>query len=545
MSTDEPDVPESILPGATPSIFRHPALAGFRLLRCEESNFFSEIWRAQAPSGAEKILYRYFGLTPQRAVDGLARFQRVSHAGLLPLEFLCGYGDQVVLLGEAHDRTLRDCFAGYWDRGMPGIPPHELLDHLRVAAATLDALFEAHGLLHLALRPRSLVFKDGQLLVNGFGLMQVLWLPDRWLAPRVNSRYAAPELFQRRITPKCDQYSLALIYAEMRTGVHPFARQSPPPTTEPDLGLLSSAEQQIIRTALGAQAYLRYPSCGDLIQALTDAIGTGESVAGAESPAVSMLEKPEPEAAAGLLQIVAADEQFLQALSTATLGKRELRFAGAMQYITETGVFLEHTLVTRTDQEQLLTVLTNLLARWDADQIELGDKGITFRLSAAPTWWAAALRRKVALRVRLDTRFARRERQEACVAVQIRIEPETAEPPCVPEMLEDVGLAFLRALRDQLRAAAEMRIHQRWEWREPVRVLPVYYELDLLHSVECVGKDLSTRGIGFVAPGWLPAAHVCLHLPWLVGYTDKAIRVTIVRCTPRRDGLFEVGAMFE
>src|SRR5262249_50058805 len=57
MSTDESDVPESTLLGATPSIFRHPALDGFRLLRCEESNFFSEIWRAQSPSGEEKILY--------------------------------------------------------------------------------------------------------------------------------------------------------------------------------------------------------------------------------------------------------------------------------------------------------------------------------------------------------------------------------------------------------------------------------------------------------------------------------------------------------
>ena len=40
-------------------------------------------------------------------------------------------------------------------------------------------------------------------------------------------RYAAPELFTSALSRHCDQYSLALVYAEMLTGVHPFRGLGP------------------------------------------------------------------------------------------------------------------------------------------------------------------------------------------------------------------------------------------------------------------------------------------------------------------------------
>jgi hypothetical protein len=250
-------------------------LRGFRFLRSEGGTFLSESWRVLTPAGRERILHRFFGLSPKRAVEGLAKLHALVHPGLLPMQLLGSDGEQLLMLGETFDHSLLDRFAGYWDRGTPGIPVLELLDCLRATAETLDALDQAYSLHHLALRPRSVVFKDGQPLLKGFGILQLLWAPNRWLPARVNTRYAAPELFEGRTTPRSDQYSLALVYAEMRCGVHPFARHSPPAPVEPDLDLVSSAEQEVLRRALSLRAYARYPNCVTFIKELERASSVG------------------------------------------------------------------------------------------------------------------------------------------------------------------------------------------------------------------------------------------------------------------------------
>jgi hypothetical protein len=212
-------------------------------------------------------------------------------------------------------------------------------------------------------------------------------------------------------------------------------------------------------------------------------------------------------------------------------------------FLTEPGLWLDHTFLVRLDPDQLQTQLIQALGRWDARPLEQDSGGLSFCISTAPTWWTLVRRRAEVLRVRLEVRPARLGRDPA-FALRVHIYPDTAGPPA-PDVLEEVGLAFLRALRDQLGAAADLRRYPRWECRRPVRVLPVYDGLNFLHAVDCTAKDVSAKGIGLLAPGWFPAAHIGLHLPWLPGFDDTAVRAAVVRCTPRSDGLFDVGAVFE
>lgn len=543
-SVDEGDLLATIPPGFPPpqaiSLLKHPALAGYRFLQRESSNAYTEKWRVETPAGEVRILHRYFDLNPRQAAEGVARLQTIAHARLANLEFLCGWGSQFLLLSDAHDQTLREVFAGYWQRGMSGVPQLELIGLLRQAAETLDELYEATCLSHLGLNPRSLVVKNGQLYITDYALMQLLWLPKRWLPPLVNPRYAAPELFMGRITPKSDQFSLALIYAELRTGVHPYGRRQPPPFGDADLDLLSSPERAIIQRALNPQAYARFHSCRDLVRALETIPGlTGSPDVGRTGAASGDM------GTMSNFEIMALSQQFLHALGRETLGQRQLCEGPGFQYLSEPGQVLEHTFLVRKQLTEFLTQLEAFLARSHASRVDSVDQTLQFTLSGSASRVPYLRRVSCSLRVQLRLRLASHPVHDPLLTVHARLVPVAGQAALHAGVLEKVGVAFLKKLRERNGAIAELRSRQRWECSRPICVLPVYHDLHLLHSVECVGKDISTKGIGFYAPGWLPAAQILVRLPWLTDFADKAIRATVVRCVPRRDGLFEIGAVFE
>src|SRR5207253_2326803 len=106
------------------------------------------------------------------------------------------------------------------------------------------------------------------------GLAHLFWVPaNQSVAPR-NSRYAAPELFERQVSRTCDQYSLALIYQELLTGAHPFRGRALQPASGgrapagPDLQPLPARDREAIARALNPDPLERWPSCTDLVRAL-------------------------------------------------------------------------------------------------------------------------------------------------------------------------------------------------------------------------------------------------------------------------------------
>src|SRR5262249_16017562 len=94
----------------------------------------------------------------------------------------------------------------------------------------------------------------------------------------------APELFQGKLTPACDQYSLAVVYAELLTGKVPFDGKNcrqlmlQHSTETPNLEGLPASDLAIIARALAKDPAQRFASCTELINApLCDAGATGTS----------------------------------------------------------------------------------------------------------------------------------------------------------------------------------------------------------------------------------------------------------------------------
>jgi serine/threonine protein kinase len=110
--------------------------------------------------------------------------------------------------------------------------------------------------------------------LSDFGLASIITGRMRSHRRAGTTLYAAPEVFQGRLSDRTDQYSLAVTYCELRTGHLPFPaaparfdrRYVPPP---PDLAMLTLAERPIVRRALNPVPQDRWPSCGALVGQLT------------------------------------------------------------------------------------------------------------------------------------------------------------------------------------------------------------------------------------------------------------------------------------
>jgi hypothetical protein len=88
--------------------------------------------------------------------------------------------------------------------------------------------------------------------------------------------FAAPELFQGRVTPWTDQFSLAITYVVLRMGRSPFRSSSPSQLrrfqeqAKVDLKGLARSERLIIAKATEFKPENRFKSCTELAQALDE-----------------------------------------------------------------------------------------------------------------------------------------------------------------------------------------------------------------------------------------------------------------------------------
>src|SRR6476620_11529883 len=98
-----------------------------------------------------------------------------------------------------------------------------LLRFLRDAAEALDHMNEKHNLQHLDVKPRNLFIIGDRVKVADFGLVKHLERQNSsGLLGGVTPLYAPPETFVGKISPQSDQYSLAIVYQEMLTGLRPY-----------------------------------------------------------------------------------------------------------------------------------------------------------------------------------------------------------------------------------------------------------------------------------------------------------------------------------
>ena len=251
---------------------------GYRLKDRIGSGGFGEVWSAEAPGGllkAVKIVYGFHDeKRAQAELKALDRVKTLRHPFLLNLERIEIYGGQLVVVTELADKSMADLFNEFILDGETGIPREKILQYTRDAGDALDYMGNEHNLQHLDIKPENLLMVSGHVKVADFGLIKDLHNASQSLMQGMTPAYAAPELFDGRPGNKSDQYSLAIVYQEMLTGVRPFPGSTPAQLAaqhmhgKPNLRSLPKGDQAIIAKALAKNADHRFDSCREMADEL-------------------------------------------------------------------------------------------------------------------------------------------------------------------------------------------------------------------------------------------------------------------------------------
>jgi serine/threonine protein kinase len=259
----------------------HP---GYRLRRLRGCGGFGEVWEADAPDGtlvALKFLPCPKGQGAPQELRSIRMVRDLPHPQLTQVEKVwCAPGFLVIVM-ELADGSLADLLEVYQaDLGTP-LPPDHVCPLLTQAAQALDFLNTQQHLLqgqwatvqHCDVTLPNLLVFGQKVKLSDFGLTTALSFREKAHFRAGTPAYAAPEVFQGRVSDHTDQYALAVCYCLLRSGRPPFPdtpREFVPGYVRPapDLTMLEAAERPVIARALALIPQDRWPSCGELMAEL-------------------------------------------------------------------------------------------------------------------------------------------------------------------------------------------------------------------------------------------------------------------------------------
>jgi serine/threonine protein kinase len=260
-------------------------IPGYRVVQRIGAGGYGEVWTAQAPGDLTKAIKFVYGLLDEdraaRELKALNRIKSVRHPFLLSLERIEVVEGQLLIVTELADSSLKDRFDACRKEGKPGIPRDELINYLRDAADALDYMSEQHSLQHLDVKPENLLLLGGRIKVADFGLVKDIHDHTASMMGGLTPVYAPPEVFEGRPSRRSDQYSLAIVYQEMLTGVVPFPGRTAAQlaaqhlNAKPRVTSLPAEDQPIILRALSKKPNERFNSCRELVETLQGGRRTG------------------------------------------------------------------------------------------------------------------------------------------------------------------------------------------------------------------------------------------------------------------------------
>jgi serine/threonine protein kinase len=566
-------------------------LAGYRLLECLHRHAAIEVWKAQTSDGRKRLVKLLNGFDDEEEErsggDPLARLRALRHPCLPPLEIQHGLGGRLALIAEAPDASLADRLRECRQLGQPGIPRPELLVYLRQAAEALDTLYQQHRLQHLCLTPRQLVLRGGRLYLLDFALVELLWLPAGYQPATLNTCYAAPELFDQQFSRHCDQYSLALIYQELLTGMHAFRNLNQRQMAlaklrgKPDLGMLPAADRPVVAQALRTDPDQRFPTCSAFVDALAGTIdGRGADASHRNTPVqVATVSVPIPKSerhpASAHVEVSplcwdrspAEMKEIIAEQVAATAGGWEIRVHGPLRYRVHRGQHssseravedstpaLEHFACGRLVYATVPLKLAGFEAEWKVQPVKAAKEigplpgGVLqaarwqYQLRLSGNFWQRCLGRAPGLLVQIDLAMPHSS-TESLTDVVLRVLPRDCHSRRGIELLEEVGPRLVHSLRDHLQLPPDRRGDERVDWVENVQVYPVYSEREVGEAFTAQTRDISREGLGLD----LPCRPPCDFLLVQMCPRHRAPLIVPVQCLhvyPRGDGRHHLGARF-
>jgi len=287
-SSGPPSAPSGMTPAPAVNLSAIHAAAsltinGYKLTKRLGSGSFAEVWEGEAPGGfpvaVKRVMKPMDDDAAQRELASLESIKTLRHPFLLQTQTSFFHENHLYIVMELADGTLRDRAKECQKQGLPGIPLPELLLYFREAAEALDYMHAKH-LIHRDVKPQNILLSNGHTKVADFGLAAALEV-DKMLMSASGSgtpAYMAPEVWQRKVSPRSDQYSLAFAYAEQRLGRWVFSGRDLPSLmiahlqSDPELDPLPAPEQVVLRKALAKDPANRYATCQGFVQALEDSL---------------------------------------------------------------------------------------------------------------------------------------------------------------------------------------------------------------------------------------------------------------------------------
>ena len=259
---------------------------GYRLLRLRGRGGFATVWEAQDPAG-ERIAMKFMSSAnvsvTARELRSLQTIQTLVHPNLLRIREVWSIPGTIAIAMDLADASLLDLHELYVEEFRRLIEPEKLGFYLYQAAQALDFLnarrhrFEGRlvGLQHGDIKPNNILLVGDQARLADYGLATPTSGPMTPCPRHGTAEYCAPEVFQGFLSEKSDQFSLAVTYCVLRSGLFPYP--APPSNRdhlrnyvrpEPDLSVLAPAEAAILVRALSPIPQNRFPTCTDLIQSI-------------------------------------------------------------------------------------------------------------------------------------------------------------------------------------------------------------------------------------------------------------------------------------
>ncbi len=280
-ATHDKDCPLGVYYGHHPDTEPIP---GYRLIEPLGCGGFGEVWKCEAPGGLLKAIKFVQGSAnaldanppAEEELRAIQRVKAIRHPFILSMERVEVVDNELVIVLELADKNLADLLRGEQEAGRVGIAREPLLAYLREAAEALDVMNACYGLQHLDVKPQNLFLVSNHVKVGDFGLVNnfAAGRPNVPAPGAITPLYAAPEVFQGTLSAHCDQYSLAIVYQQLLTGMLPFNGKNVRQLLmqhmqgEPDLQPLPGGDREVVARALAKTPAARFPSCSDFVQAL-------------------------------------------------------------------------------------------------------------------------------------------------------------------------------------------------------------------------------------------------------------------------------------
>jgi serine/threonine protein kinase len=276
---------------ATPHVqIGQELIAGYKVRQFRGRGSFGSVWEVEAADGtacALKVMPCNDTMAATKELRALQAVQQLRHPNLIRIEQVWSHAGSFIVGMELADGSLLDLLEAYQSEFGTALSAQETCRYLTQAANALDYMNARQhsrdgrrvSFQHCDIKPSNLLLFGDVLKVGDLGLTTAVSAPVTFSHWGCTMDYAAPEVFQGRLTDWSDQYALAVSYCQLRCGRLPFptiSRSGSWPRgfvrPAPDLSLLTEKERPILQRALAMAPPHRWSSCGELMTQLVQAV---------------------------------------------------------------------------------------------------------------------------------------------------------------------------------------------------------------------------------------------------------------------------------